>query len=177
MEKERLSKLQKWILEKCSKDLTICFQDVFAFFGKKDTLKKPKAWGENHDFKKLFGENYKKEFDVEKVKQTYSNGYVWKGKKISRKKELCITNSEKAVISRSLKGLVKKGFLIQTVKRWGEYRFTEEGLLKANKSATSGTLISFNEYQMKIEKSRQEWEEDHKKRMASIMEDIGNIIK
>lgn len=154
MAKERLSKLQKWILEKCLKDLRIYYQDAFAFFGKKYTNRKPELLGEGCDLKKRYGENYRNEFDIEKVEEKQRGGYVWRRLKIGRKKEFCITNSEKAVISRSLAGLVRKGFLIQP-SRWGEYRLTKGGFLKANKLVFADQNVNFKEYQKKIEKAEQ----------------------
>ena len=150
MTKERLSKLQKWILEKCLKGLGISYRDTFIFFGKKGTERRPEFIGEGHDLKKRYGKDYKKEFDIKKVKQTIG-GYVWKGLKISIMPKFCITNSEKAVASRSLKGLIKKGLLIQP-RKYREYRLTKEGFLKANKSPTDDTFVSFKEYQKKVNK-------------------------
>ena len=169
MAKERLSKLQKWILEKCLKDLGINYQDTAGFFGKKYTNKKPEFIGEGHDLKKMYGENYKKEFDIEKVKQEKWGGYVWHGLKVSRKPEFCITNSEKAVASRSLKSLIKKGFLIQP-RKYGEYRLTKVGLLKANNLDTRDKTISFKEYQERIKKAEQERERTYRKSLANITE-------
>jgi len=167
MAKERLSKLQKWILGKCFKDLGVRYQDTAGFFGKKYTNKKPEFIGEGHDLKKMYGENYKKEFDIEKVKQEKWGGYVWHGLKVSRKPEFCITNSEKAVASRSLKSLIKKGFLIQP-RKYGEYRLTKVGLLKANNLNTRDKTISFKEYQERIKKAEQERERTYRKSLANI---------
>jgi len=174
MAKERLSRLQKWILEKCLKDLGIRYQDAGEFSRKKYTNRKPEFIGEGHDLKKMYGEDYKKEFDIEKVKREKISGYIWHGLKISRKKELCITNSEKAVISRSLKGLVKKGFLIQPIK-YREYRLTKAGLLKANKKDTPDRFVSFKEYQKKIEETEKEQQERAKKRYKKLIEDFKSI--
>ena len=145
----RLSKLQKWILEKCLNDLRIRYQDIFAFFGKRGTKGKPSILHEEYDLEKRFGKNYKKEFDIERVKRG-SGTYVWKGLKVSRKPEFCITNSEKAIISRSLKGLMKKGYLVKSEK-WKDYRLTNEGFIKANNNVTACGVVSFKEYQHTID--------------------------
>jgi len=179
MTKERLSKLQKWILERCFKDLKVNYSDIFAFFNKTGTQRKPEFIGLflDADLKKRYGNNYKKEFDIEKVeRETRLAGYIWKGLKISRKAEFCITDSEKAVISRSLKGLTKKGFLIKP-RKWGEYRLTKEGFVKANKFSTSAKVISFKEYQKRIEKAEKKTQEAYKKSLASITEAFKNKAK
>ena len=175
MAKERLSKLQKWILEKCLKDLGVSYHDVFVgFFSKRDTLKKPEFIGEGHDLKKRYGESYEKELDIEKVERLSVGGYIWKGLKISIKPEFCITNSEKVIVSRSLKGLAKRGFLIQP-RKWGEYRLTRAGFLKANESATVALIISFKEYQKKIEKAEQEKGVAFKKSLVGITETLKRL--
>ncbi len=169
MAKIRLSKLQKWILEKCLKDLGVSYQDIMGFFGKKYTNRKPEFRGGIEYFKKEYGKNYKKVFDVERVKQETRGGYVWHGFKVSRKPELCFTNSEKAIASRSLKSLIKKGFLIQP-RKWGEYRLTKAGLLKANNFIIRDKTISFKEYQKKIDKAEKEREEGFKKITENSLE-------
>jgi len=169
MAKERLSKLQKWILGKCLKDLGVRYQATFTFFGKRGTKRKPDFYGKGYNLKEELGENYKKEFDIEKVKQEMWGGYVWHGLKVSRKPEFCITNSEKAVASRSLKSLIKKGFLIQP-RKYGEYRLTKVGLLKANNLNTRDKTISFKEYQERIKKAEQERERTYRKSLANITE-------
>jgi len=77
-------------------------------------------------------------FDVERVKQETRGGYVWHGFKVSRKPELCFTNSR------------------ENPRKWGEHRLTKVGLLKANKTDTGDTFISFKEYQRKVDKIEQE---------------------
>ena len=156
MVKERLSKLQKWILEKCLNELEIYYQGIYKFFGKKYTVRKPETFGKGFDFKKHYGDKYEEELDIENIKREwppdpdFPNGFNWEGYKINPKKEFCITNSEKVVISRSLKGLIKKGFLIQ-IKKWGEYRLTEKGFLKANKFLGCCSFVNFKEYQKEID--------------------------
>jgi len=167
MAKERLSKLQKWILKYCLKNLNIHYRDVFEFFGKKFTKEKPRTVGEGYEFEKYHGENYMNEYNIEKIerKSTYP-GYedsVWRGYEITVKKELCITNSEKAIISRSLKNLATKGFLIQS-KKWGKYILTEEGFLKANNYLDEKNFVSFKEYQQEI----QDREEKHRKALEEM---------
>jgi len=180
MAKVRLSKLQKWILEKCLKDLTIYYRDVFAFFGKE------------------FSDHYRKkiipDFAIDRVYPNKKDKFekkegiflVWdfkENKRIPQKKEYykakekyIITNSEKAIISRSLKGLIKKGFLIKPEK-WGECRLTKEGFLKANNFSTRCIFVSFKEYQEKLEKAEQEKQEAYKKRYQKLIEDFKNINK
>ena len=175
MVKERLSKLQKWILEKCLKDLTIYYQDIFIFFGKRFTKRKPDFIG-RHNLKtlygRIYGEDYKKVLDIEKIERKHS-GYVWQGYKISRKPEFCITNSEKAIISRSLKGLVKKGYLIQP-SSYSKYRLTKEGLLKANKKGQMQQTVSFKDYQRRIAKAEQEAQRQYSESVANITEAFKN---
>jgi len=157
MAKQRLSKLQKWILEKCLNDTSIHYRDVWEFYGKKYTEKKKqdtfRADCPDQELTRRYGENYETEFNIEEYQSEFM-GEVWHGLRITPKKEYCITNSEKAVISRSLKGLVNKGLLIQ-LSKWGAYNLTEAGYLKANKTADGETFISFKDYQENIVKQNE----------------------
>ena len=176
MAKERLSKLQKWILEKCLKDLKLHRQNAFEFFGKKfsERYRNKKEWLlDIKDIFKRLGRDpryyFKKDitglfWDFDKKKYTKQTRRFF-----IPKEEMIITRSEQAVITRSLKGLVKKGFLIQA-RKWGEYRLTKEGLLKANKNTTKDKIISFKDYQKKIEKAERERERTYRKSLASITE-------
>ena len=174
MAKERLSKLRKWILEKCLKDLKLHRQNAFEFFGKKfsERYRNKKEWLlDIKDIFKRLGRDpryyFKKDitglfWDFDKKKYTKQTRRFF-----IPKEEMIITRSEQAVITRSLKGLVKKGFLIQP-RKWGEYKLTGKGFLKANKVATACEKISFKDYQRKIDKAEKERERAHKKSLASI---------
>ena len=157
--KERLSKLQKWILDKCPAE-GIHRSGVMGFFGKKysGSYRNQKSYstkifedratyyfnerypGRRNDFEEREGEfeTYdweRKEYVIEKRKY-----YVCK-------EELIITNSENVVITKSLKNLVKKNLLSQP-KKWSKYYLTEKGsLLKANNLVADGQIISNKECQ------------------------------
>jgi len=174
MAKQRLSKLQKRILEKCLNDLSICYRGAWEFYGKKFTENtKSKIFStdcEEQELTRRLGKNYKTEFDIEEYQGEYM-GKTWHGLRFTPKKEYCITNSEKAVISRSLKGLVNKGLLVQ-LSKWGPYNLTEAGYLKANNLCDGGTFISFKDYQEKLAEQKKAHEEAAKK----ITEDLIKIM-
>jgi hypothetical protein len=170
MAKERLSKLQKWVLSECLKKREIHYRDTFAFFGKKFTNTKAREWGEGHDLKARLGGNYENEYNIENVEkhnQYIINGQLiesnWRGYKITPRNELLITNSEKAILSRSLKGLLNKKLLNQSGK-YGCYTLTEKGFLKANNFLAEKTFVSFKEYNEPIEKRN----EERKKRLEIL---------
>ena len=135
MSDQRLSKLQKWILLKCYKQGNIYSCEIKEYFGK-EYIKKTESITIRDECELIerYGKNYKEEYDIEE-RIFYSGDNRYRDLKIVRKKELCITNSVKAVISRSLKGLVKKGLLIKdrpAFTGYGDYKLTKEGCLKAN---------------------------------------------
>lgn len=92
------------------------------------------------------------------------------------KEKYIITRSEEAIISRSLKGLIKKGFLIQT-KKWGKYYLTKEGFLKANKFDTCDIFVSFKEYKKNLEEREQKQEQEQQESYKKLVEDCKSIMK
>jgi hypothetical protein len=170
MAKERISRLQKWILSECLKRTEIHYRDTFTFFGKKFTNIKSQEREEEIDFKARLGENYQNEYNIENIERHHefeSGGQVhrfdWKGFRITPKKELLITNSEKAILSRSLKGLSNKKLLNQS-RKYGCYTLTEKGFLKANNCHADTIFVSFKEYNEPIEKRY----EERKKRLEIL---------
>lgn len=179
MAKERLSKLQKWILKKCLKDLKIYYRNVFMFFGKKYSQRQaPEILGKGWNLKERYGDNYKNELNIEEVKEEYSFNprHFWEGYKITPKKEFCISNSEKVIISRSFKNLVGKGLLAQPEK-WRGYYLTEKGFLKANKFVGYERIVSFKEYQKRIKEARERERQEAEIRHKKIAEEWAETLK
>lgn len=139
MAKERLSKLQKWILKKYLKKKAIYRNEVKEFYGREfpGRYRKKIIWEysiDRYPYKNRF-EEYEVtflmwNFDEESRTAKQINQKV---KYYKAKEEYILTRSEEVVISRSLKGLIKKGILIQIEEpaRW--LKLTVDGLLKVNK--------------------------------------------
>lgn len=171
MAKERLSKLQKWILVKDLQDIEIGYRTVASYFGKKNLSVKPRSGGWYSDMSKdeslikSLGPDYKEIYDIEEISKKYligNNWIDWEGYEATVKKELFLTGSEKAIISRSLRGLLNKGLLTQKGK-YGRYRLTEAGFLKANNCNFVTCFVSFKDYQKEIDRIDFEHEESTRK--------------
>jgi hypothetical protein len=107
MAKERLSKLQKWILEQCLQNTEIYYRTVFKFFGKKFSCTKTKFMPDS-GLKQCYGESPENDYILKERSFINCVGWNIHGFDVTGKKELVISNSEKAIISRSLKGLKDK---------------------------------------------------------------------
>lgn len=138
MAKERFSKLQKWILQKCLKKKVIYRNEVREFYGREfpGRYRKEIIWEWAIDrFKKNRFEEYEGTFLMWSFDEEKRTGQQMdqKLKYYKVKEEFIITRSEETDISRSLKGLIKKGILIQAKESAGGLKLTEDGFLKANK--------------------------------------------
>lgn len=135
MSKERLSKLQKWILQECVNELFIFRGHSRQFYGKHLPPKRIR-------------------YPLRKQERRFYNWSkrVWpdghEQELFSPKKELISTRSIEAIISRTFRNLVEKGFL--TKGRFG-YQLTEKGWLKANKNNNT-EIVSFKDYNGRVEK-------------------------
>jgi hypothetical protein len=139
MTKERLSKLQKWILNRCLINIRIQRHEIRGFFGKvfypipgKKVYMRPK------DAEKRFGKQNARPEDFEVI-QDGIDFFMYP------KLDLRSTLSIEASISRSLRNLHKKG-LIQMAK-W--ITLTERGFLLLIKDKNN-QFINFNEYATKV---------------------------
>ena len=154
MAKERLSKLQKWILNKCSTE-GISRSDAMGFFGKKysgryrdqkssDTkISKDRAeYYFNEGFPDRKGDFEERVYDEEVYDWKRKKNVIKKMKYYVCKDDLIITKSENVVITKSLQNLVKKNLLSYPEKR-GKYYLTKKGsLLKANNATLAPAIIS-----------------------------------
>ena len=143
MAQERLSKLQEWILKRCSAN-GICRSDVIEFFGKKyprkyRNQKRYRTKIFENELERYFNEYLGRRCHFEERQGDFER-YDWDQKRIVVEKrkyyvvkeKLISTNSEEVIITKSLKNMVKKGLLSQS-KKWGDYYLTKKGsLLKAN---------------------------------------------
>jgi len=143
MAKERLSKLQKWILNRCleNKENGIIREEIREFFGKKLSPKRNllKALQESTLGEK--GENFN-----------------WDGRYFSPKKELVSTRSIEASISRSFNNLIRKGFITDS-----KHYLTEKGFLSVNKNKSHGIVNTYKDYTNNINKKNEEREKYYKK--------------
>ncbi len=163
MAKERLSKIQKWILERCLENLSIHFRGTAEFFGKK-YLRKADVMPQqrNYGLEYFLGEDFEKYYIVEKVEwpNKYQPDGIFRGYRTTPRQEFLPTNSEKVIASRSLKNLVDKGLLVQDGK-YGSYTLTEEGVLKVNNCDTKFPGVSYKEYLEAIEKKKEERQKEY----------------
>ena len=134
MSKERLSKLQKWILEKCVEDLSIPRDKAREFYGKYFSPK-----GRHGPLSFPVREEQKKFYD-------YDKGKGWR-EQYRPKKEFLTTRAMEATISRTFRNLVGKGYLVK--ERFG-YQLTEKGWLKVNKNQNS-EIVNFKDYKDRVD--------------------------
>lgn len=173
MSKERFSKLQKWILKQCLKDIFLHRFIVRYFYGKRFTPsykdKKIRNWAYREGLKK---EGVLKEKDINAYDRRW-DAYKrkWINYKIEKKEkawvvrdDLITTKAMEVTISRSLKSLVTKGLLIRS-RKWGPYSLTEKGFLEVNnwvngdpsvndkKCRDKKTSLSYNAYKAEVDKA------------------------
>ncbi len=197
MPKEKLNKLQGWILEKCLIDLSIDFQKTMEFFGKKYTtnIKTILISELNKDkVEKIYYGNYRNEFDIKKMTDEY--GHIWYV--VNARKQDIITDREKKLILQNLRDLVRRGFLTRLKpsakkeflvslldqKKWGKkYGLTKKGykklgLTRSNKEAKKNEDTGFEEYQKKIEKMKKKKNSPYFRRVIyKVIEAIIEAIK
>lgn len=144
MSKERLGKLQKWILKKCLDNTFLHRNQAREFYGKKlgpgNRDRKPASY--NLEWSKKEGLLEEKEIDV------YGFYKVWdeEQKKYIRPKtgkkekawvfrdDLIATKAMEVSISRCFNALVVRG-LLERIGKWGKYYLTERGFVKVNNQA------------------------------------------
>lgn len=147
MAKERLSKLQKWILNRCleNKGSGIVRDESREFFGKKlppkrysnEALREGFGWGEK-------GEKFN-----------------WNGRYYTPKKELISTRSIEASVSRSFNNLIRKGFITDRY-YFGQCFLTEKGFLKVNEKTNCNIVNIYKNYIDTINKANEEREKYYK---------------
>jgi len=135
LSEERLSKLQKWILQECVKELFIFRNQARKFYNKHFPPKRVRY---------PLREQERKFFNWSK--RVWPDGH--EQELFSPKKELISTRSIEAIISKTFRNLVEKGFLVKA--KLG-YRLTEKGWLKANKNNNT-EIVSFKDYNDRVEK-------------------------
>jgi len=153
MAKERLSKLQKWILNRCfkNKEAGITRDEIREFWNKKLP---PKS-------------NFLTEALRESSTGTKGERFNWNGRYFSVRRELISTRSIEASISRSFNNLIKGGFITGEYS-WGNHYLTEKGFLKVNKKEDSKTVNTYENYINAINKRNEEMGKHYKK----LIEDL-----
>ena len=147
MAKERLSKLQKWILTRCleNKIQGITRDEVREFFGKKLSPKRH------------FSEAMSEDIDGKKGEK-----FDWNGRYYTPKKELISTRSIEASISRSFNSLITRELLTKKYTS-GQHYLTETGFLKVNKKENSKIVNTYENYVRAINKANEETRKHYQK--------------
>jgi len=168
MAKERLSKLQKWILSRCMEEILLRQNAARNFYGKK------LPYGvKTRSFPPGIMERVIKPEEMELYDITLEEHKLWNAEThccdirleytiVTPKGEYISTKTEEESISRSFKKLEDKG-LITREKEWRPWRLTERGFLIAKKTATSCNFVNFKDYQSKIEQI----DVENKKRLSA----------
>ncbi len=162
MAKERLSKLQKWILTKCLEGKRIHRSVVMEFYGKKylpGYKDKELSWDIDKADKHMLEERQeeRRKFDYKQWKYT-DETYIHKYHVV--KDQYISTKAEEVIISRTLKNLKNK-CLLEQINKWGDYHLTEKGFLIAKNCVTDGTFINYKEYKEAIDQIIAEEERRH----------------
>lgn len=146
MAKERLSKLQKWILARCLTKIRIQRCEIRRFFGKVFyPIPGKRVYMQPNEAEKRWKKQGcgPEDFEVTKTPPEF-----W----MYPKPELRSTLSIEATISRTFRNLRKKG-LIQGK---GRINLTEKGFLIVNKRIKATHLLTFSEYAGKVQKLEEE---------------------
>ena len=167
MSKERLSKLQKWILKTCYERNSINKYELRKFFGKRFHPGRRKLRFEDLPSLLVNEEENKKYFNYSD--KTLADGTILKNHYFSRKKELISTRAIEATITRTLKNLTQKELLIR---EGNVFSLTERAFLMLTK-ILHVKVVSFKEYTRKIEKLKRESEERYKKMVGDMREILG----
>lgn len=150
MAKERLSRLQKWILIEAYKNIAIPRRHIRLFFGK---WFHPGKYNFNLDdtpsFEAMMGEDKEKAFDRKFFNWQEVNDRFGKRELPLMKKEYQSTKAIEVTISRALKNMIEKGIL-QKNPDWENYILTEKGFLMLTKTQKV-PLVNFKEYVKKVE--------------------------
>jgi hypothetical protein len=159
MAKERLSKLQKWILNRCLENKTqgITRDEIREFFGKRFSPKKTEyPWGDEE--RKYFN------WDTREYPNGHKQELFW------AKPELRSTRSIEASISRSFNNLIKRELLTKKY-HFGQHFLTEAGFLKVNRKENPRIVNTYENYVNAINKANEEMGKYYKK----LIGDLKNI--
>ncbi len=156
MAKERLGKLQKWILSRCMQEILLPQNAARNFYRKK------LPYGvKTRSFPPGIIERVIKPEEMELYNITLEEHKLWNPETcccdipmeytiVTPKVEYISTKAEEESISRAFKKLEAKG-LIAREKEWRPWRLTERGFLIAKKTATPCNFVNFKDYRGKIE--------------------------
>jgi len=171
MSKERLSRLQKWILKTCYERNFLNKYIVREFFGKRFHPGKRKLRIADYPSPFDSDENKRKYFNYSN--KTLCNGTIVKNGCFTRKEELISTRSIEVTITRTLRNLVQKELL---KRENGNFTLTKKAFLMLTK-IHNVKIVSFKEYAKKIEKLKQESEQRFKKMVGDMRGILGKDNK
>jgi DNA-binding PadR family transcriptional regulator len=157
MANERISKLQRWILDACLQDVELQRTDVWAFFGRRFSPRhlkdNPKHRIGDWEIERHYGN------DKSLFEQRAETVMEWRQKLQKRvsvtktyyipKKQFVVTPANDATISRTLKNLVRKG-LLERPEKYGRYTLTERGFATVKKINPRVKTLNFKGYQKKV---------------------------
>lgn len=178
MATERLSKLQKWILNRCYEITFLPRDEVRMFFGKEFGPRKEDKevgyWSVNRIDKKFLDKKTRQDrkynYDTRQWTDEYKTVEYY-----TLKPEFLATKSEEVTISRTLTNLKDKGYIKQ-LGLYGEYYLTDKGLAIVNKCRDGETNvnvkppelkfhpINIKEYQSKVDQKLKEISDRDKER-------------
>jgi len=152
MAKERLSKLQSWVLTKWLEGEMIHRNKIREFYGKEcppSYKDKELSWGSvdraaKHMLEERAVEKNKWDFKLRRFTGTYIHEY-----KVI-KEQYITTKAEEVTITRTFSNLKNKG-LLEKVDKWGYYYLSEKGFLIAKSFANVGTFVNYKKYKQAID--------------------------
>jgi hypothetical protein len=169
--KERLSKLQNWILTRCleNKEQGIARSEAREFFGKKFSEKlkwyRDVVFDYHQEGKKLFD---KEGLDINDYEFFIArNGIGEEFDAYRPKKEKCSTRSIEASIPRSFNNLIKRELLTKKYS-FGQHFLTEAGFLKVNRNENSKTVNTYEKYVNAINRANEEMKKHYKKLIGDL---------
>ena len=169
MAKERLSKLQKWILTKCLEGGMFHRNEIRGFYGKKyppSDKDKERSWvdvdrTDKHMIEEREVERNEWEF---KLRRFTDKTYIHKYKVI--KEQYITTKAEEVAITRTFSNLKNKD-LLNPVDKWGRCYLSEKGFLIAKSFPGEGKFVNYREYKKAIDeevaKAKKEFEQFRKR--------------
>jgi len=157
MSKERLSKLQKWILTKCLEGGMFDRNKIREFYGKKypPSYKDKELYesdvykADKHMLEERGVEEKEWDFELNTYIRKYTGKtYIRKYKVI--KEQFITTKAEEVAISKTFRNLKNKN-LLNPVGKWGRCYLSEKGFLIAKNFLDVQTFVNYKEYKKVID--------------------------
>ncbi|MFC1504674.1 hypothetical protein ACFL6D_04590, partial [Spirochaetota bacterium] len=121
MSKQRLSNFQKWILERCYKNISIHRNEAREYYNKKYSPSYKGKIISSHIYKNHMQDH------TPYIRKYGKNNNEW----YEYKEEFISTKAIESAITRSFKLLINNGYLAK-FEKYGDHYLTEKGFLKVN---------------------------------------------